>query len=327
MLMMLVFLVIMYSFGLGVMVFSGDLFNLWLGMETMSLSVIFFCVMTKFSFLGEMSNKSLGLLKYFFIQVITGGFVLLFFVVGMGGWVLFVILFLKMGVFPGHSWVFDVYGVLSYIECFVLSVFPKFGPLLILYMNVNSEMAFVSFCGVSSVLFGGFLGLNYTDFRMIMGGSSVMNMGWLLISCGGGALVLFGSYLLYVLVLLTFFLFLNFWGVKLFMVGTSMSGKILMSFVLMGLLGMPLTLAFIMKLLIMMGSLLNYFYVLLFILILGAWGVGLYSRVVNFLVGYEGVVGGLGMGVCGFGGFKILLGSFFAIVLLVGVVWGIIFLY
>nr|YP_008083036.1 NADH dehydrogenase subunit 2 [Ascidiella aspersa]CCO25815.1 NADH dehydrogenase subunit 2 [Ascidiella aspersa] len=202
-------------------------FIIWLGAELVSLVVMMLVIsggngMTQG---GLVVRKMNTMMKYMLVQMTMGGVLLMLIMVkefgsvftSSGGSVylslgLIVILSVKMGVFPGHTWVVDVFSGLSLFECFLIGVLPKFGLYVLLFnffdFSHEGLCYVVLSVGFLSVLVGGVLGCSYSDVRCVMGCSSIVGGGWLMIGLGGCYywmfLLGFSYYIIVVFVLLEY---------------------------------------------------------------------------------------------------------------------------
>nr|YP_001481133.1 NADH dehydrogenase subunit 2 [Phallusia mammillata]CAL23075.2 NADH dehydrogenase subunit 2 [Phallusia mammillata] len=202
-----VLLVLLGVVGLLLVLGGGGIISVWIGAELVSLAVGMGVLALG---AGGYCTKVVVLMKYLFLQMIMGALLLLLLLgVGEGGLgpealvsgILVVILF-KLGAFPGHLWVIDVYGGLSLWGGLVLGTVPKIGLLAALALFGWGAGLTLEFMSVMSVVVGGILGIGTTDVRHMLACSGVVSVGWLLVGSSGGTGGLLWLFLMYVLVLL-----------------------------------------------------------------------------------------------------------------------------
>nr|YP_009408675.1 NADH dehydrogenase subunit 2 [Elysia timida]ANP26542.1 NADH dehydrogenase subunit 2 [Elysia timida] len=180
------------------------------------------------SFLGLipllfMNNKYVSLtkessMKYFCIQALGSG---LLFYSGLMVFsdlssefnlLLFVLsIFLKLGVFPMHFWVPSVCAGLDYMSLYFVLTFQKIAPFAFLNLiisELNEEMIMVTMVlGGLTSLVGAIMGNNQTDIRSMLGCSSIVHSGWLVLGCLTG--YFWGYFFIYCASLMIVFLFIN----------------------------------------------------------------------------------------------------------------------
>jgi len=106
---------------------------MWLGIELVSLSVAIY-ILVNSSVADMRGKKGTLVLKYLIVQFVAGRMTLGSSLLSDSWWelILVVALGLKLGLVPLHSWVVDLFGRISLMDCIVLRVVSKIGPLLIL---------------------------------------------------------------------------------------------------------------------------------------------------------------------------------------------------
>nr|YP_009316450.1 NADH dehydrogenase subunit 2 [Etmopterus pusillus]AOV83418.1 NADH dehydrogenase subunit 2 [Etmopterus pusillus] len=88
---------------------------------------------------------------------------------------------LKIGIAPMHFWLPEVLQGLSLTTGLLLATWQKLAPfaiLLQLHPMLNSNL--LLFLGISSILIGGWGGLNQTQLRKILAYSSIAHLGWMI---------------------------------------------------------------------------------------------------------------------------------------------------
>nr|YP_009128645.1 NADH dehydrogenase subunit 2 [Ageneiosus pardalis]AJR19136.1 NADH dehydrogenase subunit 2 [Ageneiosus pardalis] len=89
---------------------------------------------------------------------------------------------LKVGLAPMHFWMPPVMQGLSLPTGLIMATWQKLAPLaLIMQMAQYTHPQLLTLLGLSSVLVGGWGGLNQTQLRKIMAYSSIAHLGWMII--------------------------------------------------------------------------------------------------------------------------------------------------
>nr|YP_010393059.1 NADH dehydrogenase subunit 2 [Xyloredo nooi]UPX88993.1 NADH dehydrogenase subunit 2 [Xyloredo nooi]UPX89005.1 NADH dehydrogenase subunit 2 [Xyloredo nooi] len=179
----LVFFFVSMFFGALLVVISGGLLGVWVGLECGFLGVV--SVLS-----GDSVQENESCMKYFVFQSIGSGILFLVFILlgsGAGSfysWGLFILgVCLKLGLFPFYFWVPSVMSLCSWFGCFAVSVWQKVAPLW-----------FLSSCGLSYFLMHvlevfscvtGFIGavggLGLLHYRMLLGYSSLIHTSWMVL--------------------------------------------------------------------------------------------------------------------------------------------------
>nr|AOX15200.1 NADH dehydrogenase subunit 2 [Achatinella sowerbyana] len=189
---------------------SSNWLILWVLME-----VNLFSIMPLFTKSKSNSNSMLSesMMKYFIVQAVAS---LILMVSGINlymnlmfegdiYWLIFsMMVFLKLGVFPLSFWVIPVLsGVNNYLIFFLLGPM-KIVPLYLMYFHLNfycnssmmMKWMFYFIVGLSSMIIGALVGNNMTEFRMMVGASSIAHSGWFVIaSVVSGLLAYFFMYM------------------------------------------------------------------------------------------------------------------------------------
>lgn len=175
----------------------------WVGLELRFLGAIPLLLRDS----GFISLRKESVIKYFCIQALGRGLLIL------GGVIYFIdpiifefseiilifSLFIKLGVFPMHFWVPGIASGLNWFALFILlgwQKIPPFALLINLCENSYSLGYVVIVIGGIRALVGALIGLNQTNLRAILGGSSIAHTGWSCVGvvCGG----LWTYFLLYI---------------------------------------------------------------------------------------------------------------------------------
>lgn len=170
-------------------VFSRSPIGLWFAIE-----VNFFGAVSLFS--GKSSVETDSTIKYFIRQALGSG--LLFMgillrlrsfveiekriMVVLGGIFLLMGFNIKIGLFPFHYWVPRVISGCSWINCFILSRWQKVLPLwLVRGIGFGKLSLLLVSCCVFTALVGGIGGLGQVYFRPLIGYSSLVHRGWIVL--------------------------------------------------------------------------------------------------------------------------------------------------
>nr|YP_010960793.1 NADH dehydrogenase subunit 2 [Poraniopsis inflata]WNH38684.1 NADH dehydrogenase subunit 2 [Poraniopsis inflata] len=168
---------------------SHHWFSVWVGLEMNTLSILpILCY--QFSPRGVEST-----VKYFLVQSFSAAIILNVALIQAwlySSWsvvqplnvftsfVLTLALSLKLGLFPCHYWFPDVIQGVGFVQGLVLSTWQKVAPIVVLTYVVNSlNSAMLVLISVSSVLVGGWGGLNQTQVRKVLAFSSISHIGWI----------------------------------------------------------------------------------------------------------------------------------------------------
>nr|YP_009491817.1 NADH dehydrogenase subunit 2 [Dosinia altior]AWI67986.1 NADH dehydrogenase subunit 2 [Dosinia altior] len=172
---------------MGVMIsmVSLNMLGLWVGVELNFLGAV--CFMS-----GVSVEESESVMKYFIIQVFGSCFFILGFLMMMNccfvSVVKFVILLgvlVKLGVFPFHFWVPSVMSGLSWFGCFIVSVVQKVVPLWVVsnFLLMSKELSVLELLASLTCVVGCLGGLGVLSYRVLLGYSSLVHLGFMLILC------------------------------------------------------------------------------------------------------------------------------------------------
>ena len=263
---------------------------MWLGIELISLSVAIYVLVN--SSVADMRGKKRTLvLKYLIVQFVARRITLRSSLLSDSWWelILVVALCLKLGLVPLHSWVVDLFGRISLMDCIVLRVVSKIRPLLVLSHWLPRDWAFI--LRALSVVRGSFMRIIYRDLRHIMRCSSIIRTRWLTISARLRSTTLLLCFVFYRASNFVMFYLLEELGV--YSLSDSMTGlvarskiKMLVSLVLITNLGLPIFLFFMVKLVVILET--KWYFLMLVTLVLSRVSIIWYSRVINIVWSYEG---------------------------------------
>lgn len=171
---------------LGVILRKG-LFGVWFWLEWGFAGAI--CLVS-----GVSLEENEGAIKYFIFQSL--GSILIFFsfvIISCGGLLSiwrgsvrgFVGILIKLGIFPFHFWVPSVIGLISWKSCFLIGWIQKVGPLYVL-RNFGISRRIYGFLEVRAFLtsvVGALGGIGILPYRVLIGYSSLVHRGWLVVVC------------------------------------------------------------------------------------------------------------------------------------------------
>ena len=274
--------------GLFTVLLSKSFMWIWLRIELVSLRVAVFILVN--SSVREIGRKKRSLLpKYLIAQFVAGGIVLRSSFVLVEWWhVLFILaLSLKLRLVPLHSWVIDIFGGISLIECFVLRVVSKIGPLLVL-LHWAPDWCFN--IRIISILGGSFIRIIYRDLRHILRCSSIIGTGWLCVAASFSTNLFVYSFVFYTLSNLILFWALDQLGTynlsdRIVNLVPSYKMKIMVSFILIRNVRLPIFLFFIVKMLVIIET--KWYFLIILVLILRRISIVWYARVINVIWSYE----------------------------------------
>nr|YP_636920.1 NADH dehydrogenase subunit 2 [Diretmoides veriginae]BAC23438.1 NADH dehydrogenase subunit 2 [Diretmoides veriginae] len=88
---------------------------------------------------------------------------------------------LKLGLAPLHLWLPEVLQGLDLITGLILSTWQKLAPFALLVQIQETNQSLMILLGLSSMLIGGWGGLNQTQLRKILAYSSIAHLGWMVV--------------------------------------------------------------------------------------------------------------------------------------------------
>nr|QOJ44773.1 NADH dehydrogenase subunit 2 [Allobates granti] len=88
----------------------------------------------------------------------------------------------KLGLAPFHFWMPDVLQGLTLQTAWILSTWQKLAPMAILFqLSQSINLTLMTTIGLSSILIGGWGGINQNQIRKILAFSSIAHLGWMVI--------------------------------------------------------------------------------------------------------------------------------------------------
>nr|ACY36774.1 NADH dehydrogenase subunit 2 [Crocidura grayi halconus] len=176
--------------GTSIVMTSSHWFMTWLGFE-MNMMAIVPILMKKYS-----PRSMEAATKYFLTQATASMILMLAIIINLmysGQWtiknmenytastLITIALVMKLGLAPFHFWVPEVTQGVSLNSGLILLTWQKIAPLTLLYQiysSINTNLLLLM--SLTSIMIGGWGGLNQTQLRKIMAYSSIAHMGWMM---------------------------------------------------------------------------------------------------------------------------------------------------
>nr|YP_010279427.1 NADH dehydrogenase subunit 2 [Narke japonica]UKG21292.1 NADH dehydrogenase subunit 2 [Narke japonica] len=142
---------------------------------------------------------------------------------------------LKMGLAPAHFWLPEVLQGINLTTGLILSTWQKLAPFaILLQLHQSLDPNLLMFFGISSIIVGGWGGLNQTQLRKILAYSSIAHLGWMMCILHYAPHLTLLNLMLYIILTTSMFLmFININSTKMNSIAPSMMKKPLMSTVLL----------------------------------------------------------------------------------------------
>nr|AAF02942.1 NADH dehydrogenase subunit II [Rivulus roloffi] len=112
---------------------------------------------------------------------------------------------LKMGLAPMHAWFPEVLQGLNLTTGLILSTWQKLAPFSLILQISSANTTLLTILGLTSILVGGWGGLNQTQLRKILGYSSVAHLGWMILILQFSPSLALLAFLTYVLMTFSMF--------------------------------------------------------------------------------------------------------------------------
>nr|ACY36713.1 NADH dehydrogenase subunit 2 [Crocidura grayi]ACY36714.1 NADH dehydrogenase subunit 2 [Crocidura grayi]ACY36715.1 NADH dehydrogenase subunit 2 [Crocidura grayi]ACY36716.1 NADH dehydrogenase subunit 2 [Crocidura grayi] len=188
----MIFIILLGTIMLGtsIVMTSSHWFMTWLGFE-MNMMAIVPILMKKYS-----PRSMEAATKYFLTQATASMILMLAIIINLmysGQWtiknmenytastLITIALVMKLGLAPFHFWVPEVTQGVSLNSGLILLTWQKIAPLTLLYQiysSINTNLLLL--VSLTSIMIGGWGGLNQTQLRKIMAYSSIAHMGWMM---------------------------------------------------------------------------------------------------------------------------------------------------
>nr|AGN71180.1 NADH dehydrogenase subunit 2 [Gastrophryne olivacea] len=162
----------------------------WIGLELNTLAIIPLMTSTPHPRAIEAATK------YFLTQAAASALVLFTSLLNawtFDGWAIFstsssmtipltIALCMKLGLAPLHFWMPEVLQGIPLSTGLILSTWQKIAPMTLLFQISHlANLPLLTFLGLTSILIGGWGGINQTQLRKIMAFSSIGHLGWMII--------------------------------------------------------------------------------------------------------------------------------------------------
>nr|AKI84770.1 NADH dehydrogenase subunit 2 [Crocidura grayi] len=188
----MIFIILLGTIMLGtsIVMTNSHWFMTWLGFE-MNMMAIVPILMKKYS-----PRSMEAATKYFLTQATASMILMLAIIINLmysGQWtiknmenytastLITIALVMKLGLAPFHFWVPEVTQGVSLNSGLILLTWQKIAPLTLLYQiysSINTNLLLLM--SLTSIMIGGWGGLNQTQLRKIMAYSSIAHMGWMM---------------------------------------------------------------------------------------------------------------------------------------------------
>nr|YP_009685726.1 NADH dehydrogenase subunit 2 [Fundulopanchax gardneri]AAF02910.1 NADH dehydrogenase subunit II [Fundulopanchax gardneri]QDU92157.1 NADH dehydrogenase subunit 2 [Fundulopanchax gardneri] len=186
-----IYLLMVFALGLGTTItFTSTHWLLaWMGLEINTMAIIPLMAQQHHPRAVEATTK------YFLIQATAAATLLFASTINAwftGQWeisqltnplpltIITIALALKIGLAPVHSWLPDVMQGLNLNTGLILATWQKLAPFSILF-QINNNPYLMIFLGLTSILMGGWGGLNQTQLRKLLAYSSIAHLGWMVL--------------------------------------------------------------------------------------------------------------------------------------------------
>lgn len=162
-----------------------SMLGLWVGIELNFLGAI--CYIR-----GTSIDEGERRIKYFVVQVLGSCFLVIGFLISVNSFFRRIVLniiilgvILKLGLFPFHFWVPAVISGLSWIGCFIVSTLQKAVPFWLLRNACLTpfKLGVIEILACVTRLVGCLGGLGVLSYRVLLGYSSLVNLGVITILC------------------------------------------------------------------------------------------------------------------------------------------------
>jgi NADH-quinone oxidoreductase subunit N len=224
---------------------------------------------------------------------------------------IFITFFFKLGLFPLHNWVADLYQNAHLVTVAFIGIVPKVAYIYIFFKiyGVVSQFHiiffFVILIGFFSILYGSILSLYEVSIRRLLGYGSIVHMGFIIIAISLFELTSIASAFLYIffytLLMFSSFIFLLLFIERkednneiIFVDNITFIGKFLnknllltvvFSFVILSLAGLPFFMGFFSKLYILLALIsMGYFFLVIILLFVNILITIYYIRLIRFLL-------------------------------------------
>nr|QNK04205.1 NADH dehydrogenase subunit 2 [Phycis blennoides] len=213
----LILTILLLSLGMGTtFTFASSHWLLaWMGLEINTLAIIPLMAQHHHPRAVEATTK------YFIIQATAAALIL--FASSTNAWItgqwdinfmlhplpaslLMMALALKMGLAPLHFWLPEVLQGLNLTTGLILSTWQKLAPFVLMYQITPINPYLMTTLGMTSILVGGWGGLNQIQLRKILAYSSIAHLGWMILIMQFNQELAFLGLMIYILMTFSTFL-------------------------------------------------------------------------------------------------------------------------
>jgi NADH-quinone oxidoreductase subunit N len=327
-----IILIIIIIFSLFLMVSTNNLFYIFVFLEMVNLSLYVLIGLNKYSNFGiEIAYKYfiqssyvtlVGLFGVSIIYIKTGtlflselNFIIYSFpvdnIIIFSFLLIFITFFFKLGLFPLHNWVADLYQNAHLATVTFIGIVPKIAYIYIFFKiySVVSQIYFIFFFVILisflSILYGSILSLYEISIKRLLGYGSIVHMGFIIIAISLFELVSISSAFLYIfsytLLMFVCFIFLLLFIERkddsneiIFVDNITFIGKflnknllltIIFSFTILSLAGLPFFMGFFSKLYILLALIsMGYLFLVIILLFINILVTIYYIRLIRFLL-------------------------------------------
>nr|YP_009136924.1 NADH dehydrogenase subunit 2 [Strongylura anastomella]AKE32151.1 NADH dehydrogenase subunit 2 [Strongylura anastomella] len=212
-----IFCIMLFGLGMGttITLTSSHWLLAWMGLEMNTLAIIPIMAQHHHPRAVEATTK------YFIIQAAAAA--MLLFATTTNAWIsgqwdiyqlthplpsimVTIALSLKIGMAPLHAWLPEVLQGLDLTTGLILSTWQKIAPFSLLLQIQPTNSHILITLGITSMLVGGWAGLNQTQLRKILAYSSIAHLGWMIIVLQFSPSLTLLTLVLYMLMTLSLFL-------------------------------------------------------------------------------------------------------------------------
>nr|AVP25608.1 NADH dehydrogenase subunit 2 [Platypelis tuberifera] len=211
------FLILTLAIGTTITLLSYHWLLAWIGLEINTLAMIPLMSMTHHPRAYEAA------VKYFLTQMAASALLLFSALAStwlFGEWTILttrpltsiplsIALAMKLGMAPLHFWLPEVAQGLPLITGLIIMTWQKIAPMvLLIQISQSTNLFLMTTLGLTSILIGGWGGINQTQLRKLMAFSSISHLGWMAIILKFSPQLTMFNFVLYIILTSTFFIFL-----------------------------------------------------------------------------------------------------------------------
>nr|YP_010239125.1 NADH dehydrogenase subunit 2 [Atypus karschi]QTH31094.1 NADH dehydrogenase subunit 2 [Atypus karschi] len=229
---------VLYVLSFLLVMVMNDWLMVWLGLEINMLSFI----LVIYDVEEYLSLESCY--KYFFIQSMSSGLLLISIFMGLG---VSLVLSMKVGISVFYFWYPGVVKGLKWSSNIFLMIFQKMIPM---FLMTGDKMKILLMISLTSMMVGWLGSFNQTDLKFLMAYSSINQLGWvvlMMVTQGEKWVVYLGFYSMIMMVLLKWMGDSNLLMVSDMM----MKSKSMVFYMVLGMMGFPPFVGFMMKILVL----------------------------------------------------------------------------